>query len=70
MESLTANIYGKCLKTLNTKDSDKVVYGNSAAPDQTALKSSLIRVYTVCHSTNYFKKQMHKMQDLGENSME
>ena len=24
------------------------------------IRSSLIRVYTVCHSTKYFKKQLHK----------
>ena len=26
-------------------------------------RSSLIRVYTVCHSTKYFKKQLHKKQN-------
>ena len=37
---------------------------NSADPDQTAperaWKSSQIRVYTVCYSTTYFKKQLFK----------
>ena len=27
-------------------------------------RSSLIRVYTVCHSIKYFKKQLHKKQNL------
>ena len=31
---------------------------------------SLIRVYTVCHSTKYLKKQQFKKQNLGKNSME
>ena len=33
-------------------------------PDQT--RSSLIRVYTVCHSTKYFVKQLNKKQNLGK----
>ena len=55
-----------------TKVSDKIAYTNKADPDQTAheeqldLRSSLIRVYTVCHSTMYFKKQVHKKQNLGK----
>ena len=32
------------------KFSDRYVWANSADPDQTAPRSSLIRVYTVCHS--------------------
>ena len=28
--------------------------------------SSLIRVYTVCHTTRYFKKQLHKKKNLGQ----
>ena len=32
------------------KFSDRQVWANSADPDQTAPRSSLIRVYTVCHS--------------------
>ena len=43
----TNNEYGKCLKILYTKASDKMIYANSAYPD----RSSLIRVFTVCHST-------------------
>ena len=30
-------------------------------------RSNLIRVYSVCHSTEYFKKQLHKKQYLGKN---
>ena len=29
-------------------------------------RSSLIRICIVCHSTKYFKKQLHKKQDLGK----
>ena len=29
-----------------------------------SFRSNLIRVYTVCHSTKYFTKQMHKKQNL------
>ena len=35
------------IKISNTQVSDKIAYANSADPDQ---RSSLIRVYTVCHS--------------------
>ena len=41
-----------------------MAYANSADPDQTG--SSLIRVCTVCQSTKYFKKQLHKKQKLGK----
>ena len=37
---------------------------------QIRLLLSLIRVYTVCHSTKYFKEQLHKKQTLGQKSME
>ena len=33
-------------------------------------QESLIRVYNVCHSTKYFKKQLHKKQNLSQKSME
>ena len=59
--------YGKCPKISYTNVSDKVAYANSADPDLTA-PSSLIRVYTVCHSTEYLKKQLHKKQNLGQKS--
>ena len=53
--------YGKCGKISNTKVSDKMTYPNNADQAQTA-PCSLIRVYTVCHSTKYIylRKQMHK----------
>ena len=38
----------------NAKVSDKMTYVNSADPDQTG--AVWIRVYTVCHSTNYLGK--------------
>ena len=44
-----------------------MTYTDSADPDQTAPG---IRVYTVCFSTKYFKKQLHKKQNLGQNSLE
>ena len=59
--------YSKCPKISNTKVSDKMTYANSAVLYQ---RSSLIRVYTVCHSTMYFQKQLHKKQNLGQNSTE
>ena len=43
------------LQTCNDpKFSDRQFYGNSVDPDQTAPRSSLIRVYTVCHSVSIF----------------
>ena len=54
------------LKLSYTKLSDKMSYANIADSDQTASEGSLVRVYTVCHSTKYFKKQLHKKQDLGK----
>ena len=56
------------LKFLYTKVFDKLAYVNSVDPDQTA-PSSLIRVYTVCHSNKYFKKQLHRKQNLGLKGM-
>ena len=32
--------------------------------------SSLIWVYTACHSTKYFQQQVHDKQNLGQTSME
>ena len=47
-----------------------MAYANSADPDQTAPQEQSDQVlYTVCHSTKYFKKQLHKKQNLGKNSM-
>ena len=33
---------------------------------QIRLKEQLIKVYTVCHSSDYFKEQLHKKQILVE----
>ena len=58
-------------KILYTKVSDKMAHANSVDPDQTAPEwSSLIRVYTVCHSTKYFRKQHNKKQNIGQKIME
>ena len=46
---------GKCPKIPYTKVSDKMAYANSADPDQTA---------PVCISIKYFKKELHKKQNL------
>ena len=50
--------YGKCPRILYTKVSDKMAYAYSA-----------IWVYTVCHSTKYCKKELHKKQNLGQKHM-
>ena len=42
-----------------------MTYANNADQDQ-----SLIWIYTVCHSTKYFKKEQHKNKNLGKKSME
>ena len=47
-----------------TKVSDKIAYANSVDPDKTV---PLIRVYSVCHSMKYFKKQLHKKLKHHEN---
>ena len=59
--------YGKCPKISFTKV-DKMAYTNSEDPDQTAPASGAVwsGSYTVCHSTKYFKKQLHKKQNLGK----
>ena len=58
--NLSSAKYGKCPKNSNTKVSDKMTYTNSVDPDQTAPSGAVIRVYTVCHSTKYLKKLLHK----------
>ena len=47
-----------------TKLSEKIAYLNSAYSNQTV--PGLLRVYTVSNSTKYFKKKMHKKQNLGQ----
>ena len=50
-----------------SKVSDKIAYANNVDPDQTAPSgSTLIRVYTVCHSFKYFKKQLHESKNLAK----
>ena len=49
-EFSTLVYYGKCPKNSYSKVSSKMVYANSADPDQTA-PEGLIRGYTFCHST-------------------
>ena len=41
-------------KTMTNLNGRKFPLANSEDPDQTALRSSLIRVYTVCHSICIF----------------
>ena len=54
---------GKYHKISYTQNSDKMAYTNSVDPDQTA---RLISVYTVCLSNKYFKKELHKKQNLSQ----
>ena len=61
--------YCKCPKNSNTKVSDKMTYANSADPDQTAPEGA-VWSGSVCHSTKYFKKQVHKKHNLGQSSRE
>ena len=51
-----------------TTVSDKMAYANSADPDKDQRGGG--GVYTVCHSTKYFKKQLHKKQTLGQICLE
>ena len=39
---------------------DKMAYANSVDPDQTAPLGGVMGVYTVCHPTKYFTKQLLK----------
>ena len=34
------------------------------------LKEQSDKIYNVCHSTKYFEKQLHKKQNLDQNSTE
>ena len=47
-----------------------MAYANSADPDQTTPEEAVWLGSTVCHSTRYFKKQMHKKQNLAQNTKE
>ena len=46
---ITFTVYSKCPKILYTSVSDKIAYAIAYA-----IRSSLVRVYTVCHSTKNF----------------
>ena len=59
-------MYDKYSKILYTKVSYKMTYGYANSEDPDSFQSSLIRVYTVCNSTKYFEKQLHKKQNLGQ----
>ena len=47
-----------------------MAYANSADSDQTAPKEQSDQVYTVCHSTQHFKWQLHIKQNLSQKRME
>ena len=50
-----------------------MTYANSADPDQTAPSGAVwsgSALFAFPLSTKYFKKQLHKKQNLGKNSME
>ena len=49
--------YGKCLKILNTKMSDKMAYANSADQDQTAPKEYIWLLYDYHNNTKYWDRQ-------------
>ena len=58
--------YFKCLKILYPK----ILTNWHMQTVQTQTRLLLIRVYTVCHSTKYFRKQLRKSQDLGPKLIE
>ena len=62
-------MYVFCTKIVYTKVSDKMAYANSADPDQTAPEEQSDQGLH-CLPFHYFKKQLHKKQNLGQKSME
>ena len=57
---LSIQTYDECPKISYTIESDKMEYANNAEYASSAdLRSSLVRVCTVCRFTKYFKKQLH-----------
>ena len=46
------------------------IYKQSRPRSDCSWRSSLIRVHTVCHFNEYFKKQLHKKHNLGKKIME
>ena len=62
--------YGKCPKILNTKVSDKMLYANSADPDQTALEGAVwpgTKLFAIQRSI--LRNNCNKKQNLCEYSM-
>ena len=67
--SVLSNMYyGKCLKILYTKVSDKTAYANSADPDQTAPSDQGLHCLPF-HSLFQEEKKLHKKQNLGPKSI-
>ena len=58
------DIYGICPQIFYTKISDKIAYANSANPDQEHSDQGL-HCLPFYYFTEYFKKQLHKKQNLG-----
>ena len=56
-------MYGKCPEILYTEVSEKMAYTNST---DLGLQVQSDQVYTVCRSTQNFKKQLHKIQNQGK----
>ena len=54
MWTLFFTSFRKCIYRIVPKFSDRQVWANSVDPDQTAPRSSLIRVFTVCYSVYVF----------------
>ena len=64
--SLTVNV----LKVQTPKFLANAICKQCRPRSDCSRRSSLIRVFTVCHSTKHFKRQLHKKQNLNEKSME
>ena len=59
---LRVNVLKFCTLTCLTKSHMQTVQTQI----RLLLRSSLIRVYTVCYSTKYFKKKLHQKQNSGK----
>ena len=53
-----------------TLGSNAVKIQNDCSAHIAVWRSSLIKVYTVCHSTKYFKKELHRKQNIDQKRME
>ena len=61
----------KLNNNIPTKVSDKMVYANSVDLDQTAPSGAVWSgSFLFAYAIKYFKKQLHKKQNLGQKSME